>query len=129
MFHGDAPMKYKSNSLQPLEGITFPVGNATEEIRASVCAISDYLDNHLLMIIRELIQEHGHLINQIRAFHIQFKAAVEPRRRDPDEQKRCHRNVTMSHTYAKKVFGIQIIYFARKWVEGFTNTTISCNLT
>lgn len=121
MFNGHSPKGYQ---LEPLEGITWTAGNTTEEIETSVCAITDYLGNHIPTIISTLAQEHHKdLIKQITAFNTQFTAAVSRSQNNTGVPKWCHRNVTTSNDYMKKRTGLRILYFSRKWVEHFANAT------
>lgn len=115
----------KGFQLKPLEGITWPAGNTTEEIQTSICAITDYLDNHMpIIIIRTLMKEHHKtLIRNINAFNTQFKAVVSTGQKNSGILKPCHRNVTMSHDYVMKETGLRILYFSRQWVEHFANAT------
>ncbi|KAG7489842.1 hypothetical protein JOB18_021699 [Solea senegalensis] len=125
IFHEDSPTE---DQLKPLEGITLPVGDTAGEIMASVCTITNYLDDHLPKIIRHLTVHHQSLVNNVRAFSIQFKMAFEPTACDQHDVLKCHRHVTAQDTYQMKVIGLRMIYYTRKWVEGLLNTTVSCDL-
>lgn len=121
MFGENAP---ESKHLEALEGITWPAGNTTEEL-LTICAITDYLENHMPTIISDLTEKHlNDLITNIIAFKNQFKAVVNviSRLQNPSIPKQCHRNATTSNDFSKKETGLRIIHFSIKWVEHFTNT-------
>lgn len=116
-FNGTPP-----RGLEPLEGITLPVGNDRMKIQASVCAINDYLQNHIVQILCNLTQQCQGLVRDIRAFSTQFSVVFQT-----TATLQCHRQITAGHNYELKEIGLQIINFTRQWVESFTNTTTICN--
>lgn len=125
MFNGHLPRGYQ---LKSPEGITWPAGNTTEEIQTSICAITDYLGNHMPAIIRNLMKEHHEtLIRNINAFNTQFKAVASIGQNNNGILKPCHRNVTTSHDYTMKKTGLKILYFSKQWVQHFANGTCVFN--
>ncbi|KAM7416688.1 hypothetical protein PAMA_018648 [Pampus argenteus] len=122
ILNGVAPLEYKQKSLRPMKGITLPVGNTTEEIQASACAISDYLDNHLPAITRNLTLRHQDIIENTDAFHHQFKGLFSCEQLGSHENTNCHRNGSITNNYDMKPIGLQIIYSVRKWVESYLLT-------
>lgn len=120
MFDGDAPEANQLEHLQSPDGITWPMGNTAEEIQTSICAITDYLDNHMPAIISSLTTDahYKNLMENITTFSNQFKnVAIQ----NTDATRECHRNITASNDYEKKETGLRIILFARKWVDNFAN--------
>ncbi|CAB1456477.1 unnamed protein product [Pleuronectes platessa] len=114
IFSRDPPRRYKLGTWNLSEGITF--GNKTEEIQASVCAIMDYLGNHLPNITRSLTKQFDPIIANTNWFLHHFKAAVE-----------CTVNVTgcerreieTSNLYARKKTCLRILYSSERWVKNF----------
>ncbi|KAM7391957.1 hypothetical protein PAMP_022603 [Pampus punctatissimus] len=99
IFNGAAPLVYKEKRLQPMKGITLPVGNTIEEIQASTCAISDYLDNHLPAIMRNLTLRHQDIIENTDTFYHQFKALKQL---GSHQNTNCHRDVLITNNYNMK---------------------------
>lgn len=131
MFDNDPPLEYNSNSLQPIDGITLNVGNTTEEIQASVCAISDYLNVHLKAIVNSLTQHQNHIIRNISMFHSVLEGVVNPLLDGPKNTtsipKCSPRKLPTLYDYEKKETGLKIIYFTKKWVKSFIHTKCSFN--
>ncbi|KAM9821393.1 uncharacterized protein ACBT44_007013 [Syngnathus typhle] len=135
IFNGNPPLKYRRKSLEPIPGITIPVGNSSAEVRDAVCSISDYLERHLPPIVGNLTQQHREqLLGNARVFHNQFKAAVEltARQQGPGADgdgvtAECRRPIVSWHGYALKKHGLRIIYYTRTWVEAFTSLQPSCD--
>lgn len=112
---------YSDETLEPLDGITFPVGNTTDpKTWESVCAINDYLQHHLPPIGKTLIGNHPDILNNAMAFQIQFKAFAErPFWNGTIDLNKCRREEKELKDYAKKELVLRIIYFSRKWTEAF----------
>ncbi|KAM3611432.1 uncharacterized protein V6R79_018472 [Siganus canaliculatus] len=119
MFEGKSP----ETNLQPPAKIRFPVQNTTKEIQCTICTIIHYFDSQVPAIIDDLVIEHQDMTSNINKFNTVFKAAVGGIQDSCVFSKECQVNVTTSHDFAKKIIGLEIIHFARKWVEYFTNTT------
>eukprot|EP00064_Thunnus_orientalis_P013390 superscaffoldBa00002172_g13429 len=113
------------NQLKPITGITLPVRNNAKEIQASVCAISDYLGNHLPAIIKSLKKEpKDGIIENANRFNTNFIAAVRQTNISQHTQP-CSTSLTISDDYRKKIMGLRIINSSRRWVEGFMHTNSS----
>lgn len=105
-------MAYTSKTLEPLNGITLPVGNTTEEIQDSICSIIDYLDRHLPIIIKNVIQTDPGILKNTTAFSREFKATFD--------QSGCqNKSSNLTSVYAMKETGLRIIHFAIQWMKSF----------
>ncbi|CAK6966469.1 hypothetical protein F2P81_013967 [Scomber scombrus] len=127
IFNSQPPVKYSSGSLQPIEGINVTMKcDDAEDIQASFCSISDYLNNHLPDIVKSLALNHNEeIIKNTNVFYQHFNAVL--RRMVMSQQTRCyHRNVTTSDDYERKVIGLKILYFTRRWVKSFLGTEAFC---
>ncbi|XP_061527115.1 uncharacterized protein LOC133399565 [Phycodurus eques] len=138
IFNGNPPLEYKLKCLEPIPGITIPVGNSSAEVRAAICSINDYLGRHLPPIIGNLTWQHrDQLMGNASVFHSQFKAAVELTARqqrgsdgdggDGGTPTECRRPIRNSHGYVLKKHGLRIIYYTRRWVEAFTSLQPNCD--
>lgn len=111
----------------PPEGIKWPVTgssrNRNQDVQQTVCAISDYLGNHMPQIIGAFTNEPRHnLTAKISAFRLTFKAAAARALLRTDPPDCAPRNVT-STDFEKKQLGLRILHYSRRWVEEFTNST------
>lgn len=104
----------------PPEGISWPAKNSTEDIQNSTCAIIYYFNCHMLNITTELIQHPPEtLTTKLQGFKENFKEAASDFHNCPQD---CgQREMTPLGHHAKKVLGLEILHFSRKWVEHFTN--------
>lgn len=110
------------------EGIKWPVTNSSssnrgQDVQRSVCAIADYLGNHMPQIIATFENDpRDNLTAKIRDFKTTFKAAAESAQLSTDPPYCERRNVTQ-YDFQKKRAGLEILHYSRRWVEEFTNST------
>lgn len=127
IFGGNRPPK----SLDPMPGITIPVGNSSAEVRAAVRCINDYLGRQIPAIVGNVTRQHrGQLLHNVGTFYKQFKAAVvlHPQNATADDAlSECHRSIDRWQTYKLKIQGLRIIYHTRTWVEDFISSQPSCD--
>lgn len=116
----EPPEAYSKGTLEPLDGITFPVRNTTDpEFQASVGAINIYL-NHLPALVRTVIPNPSKILNNINAFAINFQALAKKLSWNTStDLQRCCSNSTKLKDYRKKELILRIVYFCRKWTETF----------
>lgn len=127
MFTSGGPLINISESVP--EGIKWPVANSSsssnrsQDVQQSVCAIADYLGNHMPQIIGTFKKDpHDNLTAKISLFNSTFKAAAKNAklRTDPPY---CERRRIAQYDFQKKRAGLEILYYSRRWVEDFTNST------
>lgn len=110
-----------NNNLRPVEGITLPVGNTTNEIQASVCAINDYLENHLPHIVKNLYANYSKITRNLQIFRNQLKGVAREHFKVDNS---CKREVPAQDGYSMKGYGFRIIHFTKKWTESFLRTNL-----
>ncbi|XP_078809161.1 uncharacterized protein LOC144994590 [Oryzias latipes] len=114
---------HKKNHPEPLEGLTFPLGNTTDEIQSSVCAINDYLKNHLPPIFKNLHANYSKILRNIQEFGKQLEDVAREHLKI-DNQQPCEREVPALDCYSMKHYGYRIISFTRKWTKSFLHTEL-----
>lgn len=125
MFTFGGPLIDISESVP--EGIKWPVTNSSssnrsQDVQQSVCAIADYLSNHMPQIIGTFKKDPHDIMPKISAFNSTFKAAAvcAQLRTDPPY---CEQRKLTLYDFQKKRAGLEILYYSRRWVEEFTNST------
>lgn len=110
--------------VDPPEGISWPPKNSSEDIQNSTCAIIYYFNCHILNITKSLIQDPPETLNtKLIVFKRNFEAAARQAHFNNCTQHCRRRGMTVSDGYTKKVLGLKILHFSRKWVEHFANDT------
>lgn len=110
--------------LKPPKGISWPAKNSSEDIQKSTCAIINYFSCHILNITRNLINGYpDNLTATVDAFKINFEAAARRAHFQPCTAPCGQSEMTASYHYTKKVLGLRILHFSRKWVAHFANDT------
>lgn len=107
----------------PLLGVTLPVGNDTEAVRASLCAIGVYLDQHLRDIIQDMVASPEELVRRVEQIHKDLEESASwildrGAQRDTNRS-HCHVKKPETKTYKKKKMGLQILHNVNKWVKSF----------
>lgn len=127
MFTSGAPLINSSESVP--EGIKWPVANSgsssnrSQDVQQSVCAIVDYLGNHMPQIIGTFMKDpNDNLTTRIRNYNKTFKAAARHAGLHTDPP-HCELRRMAQNDFQKKMAGLKILYYSRRWVEDFTNAT------
>lgn len=118
--------QYEIDILGPPEGIMWPV-TPIQNVQQTVCAILDYLGNHMPQIIDTFpdVNRTPHNIKlKIYAFRTNFKSAAALAFLHTAPPCCVQRNVT-HYGFQKKLDGWRILHFSRRWVEEFINSTCS----
>ena len=105
----------------PLRGVHLPVGNDSEEVRASACAVQVYLRDHLPAIIREFFRgaQRRALIGQLKEVANQLSEIPEVG--VPRNGSRCQLDYqTPPTTYQRKTLGLRILHNVHLWLKSFT---------
>lgn len=108
----------------PPEGMMWPV-NSIQDVQQTVCAILDYLGNHMPQIIGTFIKVNKtphNMVARISAFKTNFKSAAALASLHTSPPHCVQRNVPL-YDFEKKVHGLRILHFSRQWVEEFINST------
>lgn len=108
----------------PPEGIMWPV-NSIQDVQQTVCAILDYLGNQMPQIIGTFIKVNKtphNMAARISAFKTNFKSAAALASLHTSPPHCVQRNVPL-YDFEKKVHGLRILHFSRRWVEKFINST------
>lgn len=97
------------------------MGNTPEEINTSICAITNYLNNHMKTIVSATLSP-GHMskkiLDNIEMFTREFKAAA-----GVSTTECIIISLDGLDDYKKKILGCQILSSVRKWVEHFSHNS------
>ncbi|MEQ2234008.1 hypothetical protein ILYODFUR_027561, partial [Ilyodon furcidens] len=116
--------------LEPLDGITFPVGNTTDpDTLNSTCAITDYLKNHLPPMINNLTLNNTikeAIINDTGVFRYMFEslATLMNKCQDKDKLMECPRELPTLKSFAMKKYALRILHAARNWTESYMSNML-----
>ncbi|CAL8254085.1 unnamed protein product [Boreogadus saida] len=117
LFKGDMP-----KVSEPLRGISLPVGNDTEEIHASACAVRAYLGDHLPQIIKEFFKPSQCLALIERVKEIANQLSEIPEIGVPQHTNRCQCHLDYKEPkakYQRKTMGLRILHNVNQWVKSF----------
>ncbi|CAL8334446.1 unnamed protein product [Arctogadus glacialis] len=98
---------------EPLRGISLPVGNDTEEIHASACAVRAYLGDHLPQIIKEFFKPSQCLALIERVKEIANQLSEIPEIGVPQHTNRCQCHLDYKEPkakYQRKTMGLRILH-------------------
>lgn len=112
------------NILSPPEGIMWPV-TSNKNVQQTVCAILDYLGNHMPQIIGTFIGANmtpHNMTARISAFKTNFQSAAARASLHTAPPRCVWRNV-MRDDFQKQIDGLSILHFSRRWAEEFINST------